>query len=74
LYKKELWIKLENIVGMKQRYYITNTEKIIIIIYRIGTYSDFILLVYSIVISESVMTSCSICKPIRRQGVKINRS
>jgi len=40
----------------------------------IGTYSDFIMLVYSIAISESVMTSCSICKPIRRQGVKINRS
>jgi len=39
----------------------------------IGTYSDFILLVYSIIISESVMTFCSICKPIRRHRVEINK-
>jgi hypothetical protein len=39
----------------------------------IATYSDFILLMYNIVILESVITFCSIFKPVRRPGVKINR-
>jgi hypothetical protein len=69
----EIWKFDGKALGKRYRNYITNTERCnsIIISNILATYFEFILLVCDI-ISKSIMTFCSICKPIRREWVKIS--